>query len=121
MDRGLAGARAPHDREEQFMDDSIRAEYQRRLAAGDKAGALAYLRMLRTQTDDPAAREAFNQAIAEVEGGDSASTYGGSAGPFGDQPDQWAAEHASRGLGGSTSQASKGAGAGRAAAETPSY
>jgi len=77
------------------MDESVRAEYQRRLAAGDQYGALAYLRMLRTQATDPAEREAYNQAIAEIEGRSAAdeSQYGQSAGPFGDQPAAWAAEH----------------------------
>src|SRR3954470_17166537 len=77
------------------MDESVRAEYQRRLAAGDQYGALAYLRMLRTQTTDPAEREAYNQAIAEIEGRSAAdeSQYGQSAGPFGDPPAAGAAEH----------------------------
>ncbi len=108
------------------MDDSVRAEYQRRLNAGDRGGALAYLRMLRTQTDDPSARDAYTRAIDSIENGgdgsdmaaasvstaDSAPSYGGSAGPFGDNPDEWAATHQPRhdtgvaaGASGTTAQA----------------
>ncbi|HEX6608176.1 MAG TPA: hypothetical protein VF276_14830 [Chloroflexia bacterium] len=108
------------------MDDSVRAEYQRRLNAGDRGGALAYLRMLRTQTDDPSARDAYTRAIDSIENGgdgsdmaaasvstaDSAPLYGGSAGPFGDNPDEWAATHQPRhdtgvaaGASGTTAQA----------------
>ena len=87
------------------MDDSVRAEYERRLAAGDRQGALAYIRRLRTQASDPAERAALNQALAEIEGTDSAegaaeSNYSGSAGPFGDNAQQWAAEHAPRAVSG---------------------
>ena len=108
------------------MDDSIRAEYQRRLNAGDRAGALAYLRMLRTQTDDSSARDEYTRVIDSIESGgdgsdmaaasvstaDSGPSYGGSAGPFGDNPDEWAATHQPRhetgvaaGDSGSTAQA----------------
>ncbi|HUS17083.1 MAG TPA: hypothetical protein VM536_18955 [Chloroflexia bacterium] len=75
------------------MDDSMRAEYQRRLDEGDKQGALSYLRLLRTQTDDDTARGEFTQAIDRIERGDDmavaqqgGSTYHGSVGPFGDAP-----------------------------------
>jgi hypothetical protein len=101
------------------MDDSIRAEYQRRLNAGDREGALAYLRMLRTQTDDSTERDAYTRAIDSIESGgdgsdmaassvstaDSGSSYGGSAGPFGDNPDEWAATHQPRHDSGATAQA----------------
>ena len=101
------------------MDDSIRAEYQRRLNVGDRAGALAYLRMLRTQTDDSTERNAYTRAIDSIEGGgdgsdmaassistaDSGESYGGSAGPFGDNPDEWAATHQPRHDSGVTAQA----------------
>jgi hypothetical protein len=101
------------------MDDSIRAEYQRRLNTGDRAGALAYLRMLRTQTDDAAARDEYTRVIDSIESGgdgsdmaaasvstaDSAPSYGGAAGPFGDNPDEWAATHQPRHDSGATAQA----------------
>ena len=101
------------------MDDTVRAEYQRRLAEGDQAGALGYLRMLRTQTDDPAARDAYNQAIAQIEGRSASdeSNYGQSAGPFGDQADQWAADHAHHGSAGA--KATEGPGPGIAWTDTP--
>ena len=101
------------------MDDSIRAEYQRRLSAGDRAGALAYLRMLRTQTDDAAARDEYTRVIDSIESGgdgsdmaaasvstaDSEPSYGGAVGPFGDNPDEWAATHQPRQDSGATAQA----------------
>src|SRR5690349_11126656 len=101
------------------MDDSIRAEYQRRLNVGDREGALAYLRMLRTQTDDSTERDAYTRAIDSIENGgdgsdmaassvstaDSGESYGGSAGPFGDNPDEWAATHQPRHDSGATAQA----------------
>jgi hypothetical protein len=101
------------------MDDSIRAEYQRRLNVGDREGALAYLRMLRTQTDDATERDAYTRAIDSIENGgdgsdmaassvstaDSGESYGGAAGPFGDNPDEWAATHQPRHDSGTTAQA----------------
>ena len=80
------------------MDDAIRTEYQQRLAAGDKEGALAYLRMLRTQSDDPAARSAYEQAISQIEG-DGGMTATAASGPqdavgsFGQSATQWSADH----------------------------
>ena len=74
------------------MDDAIRTEYQQRLAAGDKDGALAYLRMLRTQSDDPAARAAYEQAINQIEGGVDASAASGpqgAVGSIGQTATQW--------------------------------
>jgi hypothetical protein len=76
------------------MDDAIRTEYQQRLAAGDKDGALAYLRMLRTQSDDPAARAAYEQAISQIEGdgGMTAAAASGpqdAVGPIGQTATQW--------------------------------
>ncbi len=80
------------------MDDSVRAEFQQRLDQGDKQGALSYLRMLRTQTDDPAARDAYTAEINRVENSDNPFTsaqdnYSGSTGPFGDNNTNWAAGH----------------------------
>jgi hypothetical protein len=76
------------------MDDAIRTEYQQRLAAGDKDGALAYLRMLRTQSDDPAARAAYEQAISQIEGDGgmtaaAASSPQDAVGPIGQTATQW--------------------------------
>jgi hypothetical protein len=80
------------------MDDDVKAEYQRRLDEGDKQGALQYLRMLRTQTDDSAARQAYTDAINRIENSDNPFTssedqYQGSSGPFGDNNTDWEAKH----------------------------
>ncbi len=80
------------------MDDSVRAEFQRRLDEGDKQGALSYLRMLRTQADDGAARDAYSAEINRIENSDNPFTsaqdnYSGSSGPFGDNNADWEAKH----------------------------
>ncbi|MDQ2805845.1 MAG: hypothetical protein M3Z04_02810 [Chloroflexota bacterium] len=80
------------------MDDSVRAEFQRRLDEGDKQGALSYLRMLRTQADDGAARDAYTAEINRIENSDNPFTsaqdnYSGSSGPFGDNNADWEAKH----------------------------
>ena len=80
------------------MDDSVRAEFQRRLDEGDKQGALSYLRMMRTQTDDGAARDAYTAEINRIENSDNPFTstqdnYSGSSGPFGDDNGNWEAKH----------------------------
>lgn len=84
--------------EEAQMDDSVRAEFQRRLDEGDKPGALSYLRMLRTQADDGAARDAYTAEINHIENSDNPftaaqDTYSGSSGPFGDNNANWEGSH----------------------------